>query len=133
MLVLYSVFQCHRAEEEGDVGRQEGEYHEEAAENHQCEESKLRAGKEGGVFLKKGVFKREGDRRRYKEKGDIKPIGRPAEATVIGVKENGNQDKPKKRSEKLYPPKILIFLEKETLNKRKNKKREEKQFHMLPG
>ena len=63
------------------------------------------------------------NRGRNKENGDIEPIRRLADNTVIGVEDYGNQNDSEKNTAELHTPKVLAILEEKALYDSENKHR----------
>lgn len=74
-----------------------------------------------------------GNCRRNKEDGDVDPIGRFSDSTVIGVKKNGYQYQSDQNSPKLYAPEIFLLPKEEALYDRVEEGWPEEQLHVLPG
>ena len=122
-LFLYAIGSCQRILEDSDFRCQKGEYNEEQGNGAKKQNSPFWRSAEKSVFVEKPRLVDINNCGRHKENGDVKPIGRLADHTVAGVKENGNQRKAKKNPPKLDTPKILPITEEKALRDSKKEHR----------
>ena len=131
-LILYSISPCQRIFENFELGRPEGKHNEEQGNGAKRYNSPFWRLANQFVFVQQPSLVKIRDCGRNKENGDVEPIGSLADHSVIGVKENRNQDDPKKNSTKLDTPKILAITEEKALYNSKNKHRHKEKLHVLP-
>ena len=67
------------------------------------------------------------------EDGDVDPVWGFSEHTVVSVKQYRDQHQSQQDFRKLDTPVVFPILEKQSLNKRKEKQGPKQQLHMLPG
>ena len=67
------------------------------------------------------------------EDGDVEPVWRLAEHTVIGVKQHRDQDEPQQNLHQFDAPVVFLILKKQSLKQCKEKQGPKQQLHMLPG
>ena len=78
-------------------------------------------------------FVKIGDCSGEEKDGDIEPIGRPSNCTVIGVEEDGDDDEPQKNSLGLDAPKIPPIAKGTAFHDCEQEHWPEKELHMLPS
>ena len=105
-VLLPSVGSCNRVGKNTDGGRFERKEYKEQGNDAECCESPFfcpagRVSSTVGLCLVPIC-----NRRRNEENDDVDPIGRFADDTVVGVKENWDQCQPQKNAAQLDAPKI---------------------------
>ena len=63
----------------------------------------------GVIFIELFGFIKIRNCRRNKEDSDVQPVGRFADGTVVGIKNDGDQDLPKKNAPKFDAPEICAI------------------------
>ena len=116
-----------------DLGGEEGKHHEQRRDHAKSGNSPFRAITGDASLLKEPCLVQVRHGGRDKEKGDVEPIGGPADDPVIGVEKDGDQDKPQEDPAELHAPKIPSVTEEEALRDGIEEHRPEKELHMLPG
>ena len=85
------------------------------------------------IFVKESRFIQVRDCCGNKKDGDVQPIGRPSDPSVIGVEDHGDQDDPSKDPSQLYTPKIFPIPKEKALYRGKKQHWPKQKLHMLPG
>ena len=98
--ILYSIGPRDGIFKQRQVWRRKGKHNEHNADNTDSAKGKPRSFTSNAILFEKHPFQKKGQRRRYKEYGNVKPIGRLAESSVIGVKQHGYKQKPCKNAQK---------------------------------
>ena len=66
------------------------------------------------------------------ENGDVDPVGRFADHSVVGIEDDGDKDDPKQNPAELDTPKIIPVTEEYALHNGKKKRRPKEELHVLP-
>ena len=65
--------------------------------------------------------------------GDVDPVRRLAEHSVVGVEQHWDQNNAQQNFRQLDAPVVFLIPIKQPLNQRKEEQGSEQQFHVLPG
>ena len=132
LFCLYTVSTGQWIFKDSDFRRSEGKDDKEQGNRAKRTESHFRGLTRHFVGVQEPCFVEICDRGGNKENGDVDPVGRLADHTVVGVEDDGDQNKPTKNSAKLYAPKILSVFKKEALYYRKNEGGPKEKLYVLP-
>ena len=91
-LFLYTISACQRISENANLGCREREYNKEQSNQAEDDDRQLAWSAKECFLVEEPCFVDIRNRGWYKENGDVEPIGRFTDCTVIGIENDGNQE-----------------------------------------
>ena len=104
-----AVCACQRILENAEHGRFEREDHEQNRDKAEKTKGKTGSLANACFAVKLPRFIDIGNGRAEKKDGDVEPVGRFADRAVVGVKKNGDKEKPQKDAAPLDAPEICAL------------------------
>ena len=131
-LLLYAVGSRYGVSEKPDLGWEKGKNCEQNAKDTEQGKGNFGVSTGGGFTVKLPRLPHVKQGRREEKDRNIEPIGGLCDRPVIGVKQDGNEEKSVQNAAHFDAPKLLLTKGK-ALPDREQKGRPEEQLHVLKG